>query len=237
MLGHPPLDRCPCPAYRPVLTDRYAVIDRMRPVRSPTCAAAQVGTTRLAPTKGETMTASTQPNPGAVLSRLANGGLDGRWTLDPAQSSVHLKTASMWGMAKINCTFTELSGDATVEGATITGAQIVIASGSVATKNSQRDKHLRSKDFLRAAEYPNIVFTLNSIASTGASLTAHGGLTVAGITKPLSVDLVPTDNEDGTITLASELDIDRRDYGLTWNKAGMASTNNTITIAATFSRN
>jgi hypothetical protein len=210
----------------------------MRPVISRACAPAQFGRTiRLVPTKGLTVTASTQPTPAtcSVASRTAASmGAGPSIRRSPRCASRRRVCGDGEDQWNLHCALRRCHRRRLHK---ITRAQIVIASASVATKNSQRDKQRRSKDFLHTDEYPNIVFTLNSIAPTGASFTAHGGLTVAEVTKPLSVDLVPTHNDDGTITLATQLDIDRRDCGLTWNKVGMASTNNTVTIAATFSRN
>jgi len=64
------------------------------------------------------MTALAQQSSTALLATLAQGSLDGAWTLDPSKSSVSLKTKSMWGLIKINAVFTDVQGEiAVVDGA------------------------------------------------------------------------------------------------------------------------
>jgi polyisoprenoid-binding protein YceI len=49
---------------------------------------------------------------------------------------------------------------------------------------------------------------------------------------PLSV----TAGADDTVALDAEIDVDRSDFGLTWNRLGMVSMQNTINIHAVFAR-
>jgi polyisoprenoid-binding protein YceI len=45
---------------------------------------------------------------------LKDGAPAGAWVLDPRQSSIRLKTRSMWGLAPVKGVFREISGTGTV---------------------------------------------------------------------------------------------------------------------------
>jgi polyisoprenoid-binding protein YceI len=109
------------------------------------------------------MTALAQQSPTALLATLAQGSLDGAWTLDPSTSSVLLKTKSMWGLLRISAVFTDLQGDLAAVAGGVT-ARIAVGTGSIDTKNAKRDKHLKSDDFLTSEKFPHLVFVLNSVA-------------------------------------------------------------------------
>lgn len=60
------------------------------------------------------------------------------------------------------------------------------------TGNTTRDKHLKSSDWLDAAKYPTIKFTISSIRSASVTgnkvkATAVGSFTMHGVTKTISV--------------------------------------------------
>lgn len=67
-------------------------------------------------------------------------------------------------------------------------ASVVIKTASLDTNHAERNKHLRSADFLDADKYPEITFKSTSYTSTGAtSGTLNGNLTMHGVTKPVSI--------------------------------------------------
>ena len=180
------------------------------------------------------MTALTQQSPTALLATLAQGALDGAWTLDPSQSSVLLKTKSMWGLARISAAFTDLQGDLGVVAGGVT-ARIAVGTGSIDTKNAKRDKHLKSDDFLASEKFPHLVFVLNSVAPSPTAIKANGTLTVRDKTRPIVLEATVTAS-DSKVTVTSEFDVDRGDYHMTWNQLGMASNNNSVSITAVFTR-
>jgi len=180
------------------------------------------------------MTALTQQSPTALLATLAQGSLDGAWTLDPSKSSVLLKTKSMWGLAKINAVFTDLQGDLAVVAGAVT-ARIAGGTGSIDTKNAKRDKHLNSDDFLASEKFPHLVFVLNSVAPSPTAIQANGTLTVRDKTRPVVLEATVTAN-DSKVTVTSQFDVDRGDYDMGWNQLGMASNNNSVSITAVFTR-
>jgi len=171
-----------------------------------------------------------------LATQLADGSLAGTWTLDPAQSTVTLKSKSMWGLVPVKGTFTQVEGAGTVSPAGEVTGQITVAAASVDTKNARRDKHLRSKDFFLADEHPSITFAVAKLTPAADGVTVEGTLTVRDRSNPVTLTAAATPVAGGAVALDATVEVDRSQYGLTWNQLGMASVHNTITIHAVFTR-
>ena len=67
-------------------------------------------------------------------------------------------------------------------------ASVVIETGSVDSNHAERDKHLRSKDFLNSKKYPEATFVsaLFSEDDSGA-IVMDGDFTLNGISKPMTI--------------------------------------------------
>lgn len=90
---------------------------------------------------------------------------------------------------------------------------------SINTENAKRDKHLKEDDFFAISKYPQIKF--ESVKVQGEELL--GKLTIRGVTKEVKFDLenngVIKDSWGNTrVSLSLEAKINRKDYGLTYNK-------------------
>ena len=57
-----------------------------------------------------------------------------------------------------------------------------------------------------------------------------------GRTRPLSFAAAASVRADGGIWVDAEVRVNRADFGLTWNRMGMVSMNNTLIIHAVFTR-
>jgi polyisoprenoid-binding protein YceI len=167
---------------------------------------------------------------------LTDGALAGTWALDPVRSSVRLKSRSMWGLEPVHGVFGELSGHGTVTPAGEVSGTVTVAAASIDTKNTKRDTHLRTADFFDTGNHPDITFTADGIRPSGQGVTVTGALTVRDRTRPLSFAATASVCRDGEIWVEAELPINRADFGLTWNRLGMTSMHNTLTIHAVFSR-
>jgi polyisoprenoid-binding protein YceI len=167
---------------------------------------------------------------------LKDGALPGEWVLEPGKSSIRLKSRSMWGLAPVNGVFREISGNGTVRPDGEVSGTVTVAAASIDTKNTRRDTHLRSTDFFDSGNNPDITFIADGIRPSGQGLAVTGALTVRGSTRPLSFDAAASVQGDGEIRLDAEVHINRADFGLTWNRMGMASMNNTLAIHAVFTR-
>lgn len=180
-------------------------------------------------------TSPAQLTPAALEALLHDGTLAGSWSLDAARSQVRLKSRSLWGLVPIKGAFREVTGSGEVTAAGDATGVITVAAGSIDTKNSKRDEHLRSADFLDAARHPDITFTAHAVRPAGAGVKATGSLTIRGRTRPVSFD-ARASVLDAEVRLDGEVQVSRADFGLTWNQMGMASMDNTITIHAVFTR-
>lgn len=65
---------------------------------------------------------------------------------------------------------------------------VTINTTSVDTNHTERDKHLRSADFLNTAKYPQATFTSTSVKKDGDELDITGDLTLNGVTKPVTLE-------------------------------------------------
>jgi polyisoprenoid-binding protein YceI len=67
------------------------------------------------------------------------------------------------------------------------------------TKNSRRDKHLRSADFFDSDNYPDITFTVEGIRPSGQGVTVTGTLGVGDRARPVTFDGTAALNGDGEV--------------------------------------
>jgi polyisoprenoid-binding protein YceI len=181
------------------------------------------------------MAPSGQPTSSA-LQALRDGKAAGSWTLDPSRSEVRLKTRHTWGLRPLNGVFRQVTGSGTVSPSGDVTGTVTVAAQSIDTKNSQRDKHLRSADFFDVANHPDITFTAERVRSSGDGVAVDGQLTVRGRTLPVSLDAAVSSFDDGEVRLDGELRVNRADFGLTWNFIGIAAMDNVVIVHAVFTR-
>ena len=172
----------------------------------------------------------------ALDAALREGQLAGDWTLDPSRSQVRLQSKSMWGLAPVKGAFGRVSGGGTVSPAGEVSGTITVAAASIDTKNKKRDEHLRSADFFDAENHPSLTFSVDGSTVSGDGARVTGTLTVRDRARPLSFDAKVSAFDGAEVWLDAEVKVNRADFGLTWNRLGMASMDNVITIHAVFSR-
>lgn len=69
--------------------------------------------------------------------------------------------------------------------------EVVVDTTSVDSNHAERDKHIRSSDFLNVEEYPEAKFVGTSYEVTGENTgKMKGNLTLHGTTKPITIDVV-----------------------------------------------
>lgn len=167
---------------------------------------------------------------------LADGKLAGSWALDGARSSVRLRSKSMWGLAKVNGVFAQVSGAAVISAAGQASGTITVGAASIDTRLKKRDDHLRSADFFDAAKYPDITFSAASVALSDEGAVVSGTLTVRDQTRPVTVSAAVAAHGQDEISLDAELPVNRGEFGLSFNQLGMMSLDNIIAIHAVFAR-
>lgn len=113
------------------------------------------------------------------------------FAIDPVHSNIvfmidHLGYSNMIGQ------FQEFSGEFTFDGDAPedAGVSLTIQAASIDTDHAKRDEHLRSPDFLNAAEFPTITFESTDVTVTGEdSGELTGELTMLGTTRTVSLDV------------------------------------------------
>lgn len=68
--------------------------------------------------------------------------------------------------------------------------EVNIRTSSIDTNHAERDKHVRSKDFLDVGKFPTARFVSTGFEDKGnGKATLKGNLTLHGVTKPVSIDV------------------------------------------------
>ncbi|MDQ3641004.1 MAG: YceI family protein [Actinomycetota bacterium] len=129
-------------------------------------------------------------------------------------------------ITKVRGRFTDFGGQIVIgEAPESSSVEVTINAASVDSSDEKRDGHLRSPDFLDVENYPAITFrsTKVDIAGDGMAKVA-GDLTVKDVTRPVTLDVAfdgaQADPWGGQrLGFSAHTDIDREDWGLTWNVA------------------
>ena len=178
----------------------------------------------------------TTPNGDQASEPAATDSSAASWKLDPSSSSVTIQHKTIWGLGTVRGAFGQVSGSGEILPDGSGRGRLEIGAASLDTKNRKRDEHLRSADFFNAGEHPQIVVDLNRISREGDRATAEGTLTVAGRSRPLAVTARVTENSDSAITLSADIEINRADFGMNWNRLGMIKGNAQVSVVARFVR-
>ncbi len=170
-------------------------------------------------------------------SGLPGGASAGHWVLDPAKSSANFSNKTMWGLVTVRGSFAELTGEGEVGADGSVSGVLRVGASSVNTKNKKRDVHLRSADFFDAGAHPHITFTARDARlDESGNLAVSGDLEAAGTSHPLSLTAKVSEASADSATLTGSADVDRADFGMTWNQLGMVKGPATVSVTARFTR-
>ena len=148
-----------------------------------------------------------------------------KWNIDGAHSSVSFDVMYM-SITEVSGKFHTFSGQVQAEQEDFSDAKIEfnIEVNSINTENERRDKHLRNTDFFDVEKYPEITFRSSSFKkSEGRNYILTGDLTMHGITKKISLDVVfngTAKDFRGNTRAGFKVtgSLDREDFGLSWNR-------------------
>ena len=148
----------------------------------------------------------------------------GKWTIDPAHTDTEFVARHLM-VTRVRGGFEQVAGTIDIAERPEDSAVVVtIDAASIFTGTKDRDAHLRSPDFLDVDTYPEITFRSTAVAAADDGWRLTGDLTIKDVTRPLTLDLEflgvsldPWGNPKAAFTASGE--IDREDYGLTWNVA------------------
>ena len=146
------------------------------------------------------------------------------YRIDAGHSFVQFKISHI-GVSWMIGTFDTLSGSFTYDpdaGPERQSISVEIETASVDTGHAERDKHLRSADFLHVDEFPTATFVSTGYEGDGESGTMTGDLTLHGVTEEIAIAVKKVGagkdpwggyraGFEGTVTLT------RKDFGMGYN--------------------
>lgn len=149
------------------------------------------------------------------------------WNIDPDHSNVGFKVRHLM-VSNVKGSFEKNSGVVDINDKDITKSkvEVTIDTASINTNVQKRDEHLRSAEFFDVATYPSMTFVSKKVVKAGKDkLKVTGDLTLHGITREVVLDVEgpsreskdPWGNMRRGATAVTK--INRKDFGLTWNKA------------------
>jgi polyisoprenoid-binding protein YceI len=152
--------------------------------------------------------------------------LSGDYTIDTAHSRVGF-VARHAMVTKVRGSFDEFEGSIHIDGdnPANSSGRVTIQAKSINTRNSQRDEHLRSNDFLDMDNNSEITFVSSGIKQTGdAEFVVSGDLSIRGVSKPIEIPFEYTGSAtdpfgNQRLGLEGSVVINRKDYGVSWNAA------------------
>ncbi|HZE28051.1 MAG TPA: YceI family protein [Terriglobales bacterium] len=162
------------------------------------------------------------------------------WNIDPAHSTAQF-TVRHLGISNVSGSFTKVSGTAVLNEKDITQSQVnaTIDASSIDTRVPDRDKDLRSPNFLDVEKYRTLEFKSKRIVNHGGKLQLVGDLTLHGTTREVTLDLdgpTPELNDPwGNVRrgFSATTTINRKDFGVLWSnnlKTGEAVVGDNVKI-------
>jgi polyisoprenoid-binding protein YceI len=148
------------------------------------------------------------------------------WTIDPAHSEADFKVRHM-GISWVNGTLGTITGTIHLDESDVSKSNVVVSIdvSQIDTREPKRNAHLKSPDFFDVAKYPAATFKSTRVqAEEVGKLKVTGNLTMHGVTRQvvLAVDgpSAPVKDPWGNAHIAATATtrVDRKDYGLVWNK-------------------
>jgi polyisoprenoid-binding protein YceI len=147
----------------------------------------------------------------------------GTYLIDPTGSSVSFTTRHLLGLGVVRGTFGVLSGDVTIaDPVTASTAHAVIDAASFSSGHPQRDKEVKSANFLHVREHPHITFESSQLVPRDDAWVMRGQLTARGHAAPVDLAVTESRGSQDRLTLRATTRIDRYAFGLT-KKKGLAA--------------
>lgn len=126
----------------------------------------------------------------AGLTATAASAQTSTWKIDTAHSGIEFRILHL-GVSHVNGALHGVSGVVKLDEKDITHSSVEasIDATTINTDEPKRDEHLKSPDFFNVAQNPTLTFKSTRIFKEGGKLKLTGELTLAGVTKPITLDL------------------------------------------------
>ena len=149
----------------------------------------------------------------------------GVYEIDGAHTSVEFVGRHLM-ITKVRGRFSDVRGQITItEEPEHSHVEVEIAVASLSSGNDDRDAHLKSADFFDVEHYPTITFASTAVTPRrDKTWGVVGDLTVHGTTKPVTLQVDfdgggASPMGDERIGFSAATEVNREDFGLTWNVA------------------
>jgi polyisoprenoid-binding protein YceI len=155
-----------------------------------------------------------------------------KWFFEPGHTAAEFRVRHMM-VTWVRGHFKDIHGtlDFDLENPLEASAEVTIDARMLWTGEPERDKHLKSADFLDVENHPTITFRGRGVVLCGADEARFGGdLTIRGVTRPVTLDVRPLGQwqtpwwegnvDKGPKTRAgfvATTRINRHDFGVSWN--------------------
>jgi polyisoprenoid-binding protein YceI len=149
------------------------------------------------------------------------------WNIDPVHSIAEFKVKHMM-ISNVKGQFPKVTGTLTLDESDLANSRVEasIEAASIETRDSQRDAHLKSADFLHVEKFPTLSLKSTSIRLVReGELAVEGDLTIRGVTRKALFSVEgptrPAKDPWGNtrVAVSATTKINRKDFGLTWNAA------------------
>jgi len=148
------------------------------------------------------------------------------WQIDTAHSQIQFTVRHLM-ISKVRGSFEKFSGMVALDESAPanTTVDVQIETGSVNTREPQRDGHLRSPDFFNSEAFPLMTFKSKRVdVVDGHHAKLIGDLTIRDVTREVTLDaeyLGQAKSPWGTTSagFTATTKINRKDWNLTWNQA------------------
>jgi polyisoprenoid-binding protein YceI len=162
----------------------------------------------------------------ALVLAAPSAAFAAEYVIDSAHSGASFSVKHLM-VSNVRGTFANITGTVNYDEKDVTKSTVeaTIDAKTIDTDEPKRDEHLRSPDFFDTEKFPTITFKSTKVEKAGENLKVTGNLTLHGVTKPVVLDVEGMTQEvkdpwgNSKRGASATTKINRKDFGLTWNKA------------------
>jgi polyisoprenoid-binding protein YceI len=148
-----------------------------------------------------------------MITMASTGIAAGTYAIDTTRSKIHLSTSHGFGLGPVQATLAVRAGTVII-GADPQSCAVSarVDAASFTSDKPKRDTDIRSKMFLHADAFPDLVFESQSLVAQGERWLLQGQLTVRGITAPVTLDIDSAWRDGSSCRFHARTKVDRWAY-------------------------
>jgi polyisoprenoid-binding protein YceI len=144
------------------------------------------------------------------------GTASGNYLLDPDRTTIQISAKANWGLQTVRASFRLDGGSFQIdEDGNLTDVAAVIDAESFFSRNTRRDRNIKSPNFLDVATYPKISFEGGPSTPHDGGVLLNGLVSIHGVTEPVEVRVLDAAVEDGAARFSATARLDRTRFGMT----------------------